>query len=93
MTIGAPVVAYYQVLAILSACVAIIQCYLLVNAFQPADFSTVFFTFPLIILTNIVPVTISGLGVREGAAVLLLPQFGVSGYDGVQQRVSDILHR
>jgi glycosyltransferase 2 family protein len=79
MTIGAPAVAYYQVLALASACVSILQCYLLVNAFQPADFSTVFFTFPLIILTNIVPVTISGLGVREGAAVLLLSGFGISG--------------
>jgi uncharacterized membrane protein YbhN (UPF0104 family) len=79
MTIGAPAVAYYQVLALVSAGVSIIQCFLLVNAFQPADFSTVFFTFPLVILTNIVPVTISGLGVREGAAVLLLSGFGISG--------------
>lgn len=77
MTIGAPAVAYYQFLAILSAGVAIVQCYLLVNAFLPADFDTVFFTFPLIILTNAVPVTVSGLGIREGAAVLLLPQFGI----------------
>jgi glycosyltransferase 2 family protein len=78
MTIGAPALICYQILALLSACISITQCYLLVNAFQPADFGPVFFTFPLVILTNIVPFTISGLGVREGAAVMLLSGFGIA---------------
>jgi glycosyltransferase 2 family protein len=34
-------------------------------------------TFPLVILTNIVPITIAGLGIREGAAILLLGHYHV----------------
>jgi uncharacterized membrane protein YbhN (UPF0104 family) len=41
----------------------------------------VLLTFPLVILTNVVPVTIGGLGVREGAAAFLLSRYGVSSAD------------
>jgi len=34
-------------------------------------------TFPLVILTNVVPLTIAGLGIREGASVLLLGYYHV----------------
>jgi uncharacterized membrane protein YbhN (UPF0104 family) len=37
----------------------------------------VFLTFPLVILTNVMPVTIGGLGIREGAAAWLLSRYGV----------------
>ena len=37
----------------------------------------VFLTFPLVILTNVLPLTIGGLGLREGAAALLLSRYGV----------------
>ena len=37
----------------------------------------VFLTFPLVILTNVLPVTIGGLGIREGAAAWLLSRYGV----------------
>ncbi len=40
-------------------------------------FSAVFFTLPLIILANALPISISGFGVREGASILLLQNFGV----------------
>lgn len=36
-----------------------------------------FLTFPLVILTNVVPLTVAGLGLREGAAVLLLGHYHV----------------
>lgn len=35
-------------------------------------------TFPLVVLTNVVPLTIAGLGIREGASVLLLGHYHVS---------------
>ena len=33
---------------------------------------------PLVTLSNVLPITIAGLGLREGLATLLLPQFGIS---------------
>lgn len=38
----------------------------------------VLLTFPLVILSNVLPITVGGLGVREGLAVLLLGHYGVS---------------
>jgi uncharacterized membrane protein YbhN (UPF0104 family) len=37
----------------------------------------VILTFPLVILTNVLPITIGGLGVREAASAILLSHFGV----------------
>jgi uncharacterized membrane protein YbhN (UPF0104 family) len=37
----------------------------------------VFLTFPLVVLTNVIPLTVSGLGLREGAAAVLLSRYGV----------------
>ena len=34
-------------------------------------------TFPIVILTNVVPITIAGLGIREGTSVLLLSYYHV----------------
>jgi len=58
--------------------VALVQCYFLVSAFEKVDVWIVIFSFPLIILTNVLPITIGGLGVRESAAILLLSRFGVT---------------
>lgn len=54
------------------------QSYLLVNSFEPLTLKIVFLVFPLVVLSNALPVTIGGIGVREGIAALLLSMFGVS---------------
>jgi len=59
--------------------VVIVEFYWLVNNYQSCRFDLVCLSQPLIMLVNIVPVTIAGLGVREGAAVVLLSSFGVAG--------------
>jgi len=59
--------------------VVIVEFYWLVNNYQSCRFDVVCLSQPLIMLVNIVPVTIAGLGVREGAAVVLLSSFGVAG--------------
>jgi len=68
-----------MVISILIFSVTLVQCYLLVIAFHAVDFIVILFSFPLIILTNILPITIAGLGVREGVSVFLLSKFGVPG--------------
>ena len=58
--------------------VALVQFHLLLANYGPVDFAWVLLTQPVIMLINTVPVTVAGLGMREGAAVLLLAPFGVS---------------
>jgi glycosyltransferase 2 family protein len=70
ISLGLTLITFFVVLA---------QCYCLVLAFGPVSPIAILFTFPLAMLTNILPLTISGLGIREGTAVLLLGTFGVPG--------------
>ncbi len=53
------------------------QFYLLLWAFENVDLRVMVICFPLVMLINSLPITMGGLGVREGAAVLFFSQFGV----------------
>jgi hypothetical protein len=54
-----------------------LQFYFLLWAFEDVSLLAMVICFPLVMLVNSVPVTIGGLGIREGAAVLFFSQFGV----------------
>jgi hypothetical protein len=69
----------YLVFTALSFAVVLVQFGLILLSWRAWSFDIVFLTFPLVILTNVLPITVGGLGVREGAAVLLLHHYGVSG--------------
>jgi uncharacterized membrane protein YbhN (UPF0104 family) len=56
----------------------ILQYGLLLNAFEPVSFLAVFSVLPIIVLISNFPITIGGLGLREGVAALMLNSFGVS---------------
>lgn len=49
--------------------------YVLVRALGETNFKAVAFAYPLIMLTNLVPITISGLGIRESTSVMLFTKF------------------
>jgi uncharacterized membrane protein YbhN (UPF0104 family) len=53
------------------------QFYLLLSAFEKANLRVMAICFPLVMLANSLFITVGGLGVREGAAVLLFTRFGV----------------
>jgi uncharacterized protein (TIRG00374 family) len=53
------------------------QFYLLLRAFQDVSMEIMAICFPLVMLVNSLPITMGGLGVREGAAVLFFSQFGI----------------
>lgn len=57
--------------------IVIVEFYWLVANYHHCRLAGIFLSQPLIMLVNIAPVTIAGLGVREGAAVVLLSSFGV----------------
>jgi uncharacterized protein (TIRG00374 family) len=62
---------------LLVSIIDLFQFYLLLNSFTPIPISSVFAVYPIIVLTNIIPLTFMGIGVREGAAMLTLSRFGV----------------
>ena len=57
--------------------VDMVQFTLLINAFTPSSPTAILASYPLIVLINTFPLTISGLGLREGAAAVILSEFGV----------------
>ena len=61
--------------------VVLLQCYFLVKTFYTGavTFNAILFAYPLVIVANILPITIGGLGVREGVAVFTLSLFGIPG--------------
>ncbi len=67
----------YLVLTALSFVVVLVQFGLILLSWRSWSFSVVALTFPLVILTNVLPLTIGGLGIREAAAVVLLGHYGV----------------
>lgn len=71
-------IIYMSVLSILPFAIGILQFYFLVFAFEKISFKSVFLTAPIIALVNLMPITIAGIGVREGSAILLLSNFNVS---------------
>ena len=54
------------------------QFYILINAFSFVSLSAVSAAYPLVILANIVPITIGGVGIREGVSAIVLGRFNVA---------------
>jgi len=74
----APAVKFKQLgFSFLSYGVVIVQFYHLLNHYDHGRLWMVILAQPLIMLTNILPLTIGGLGIREGTAMVLLSSFGV----------------
>jgi len=74
-----PVIATprFAILSVGAMAVELASFFFLLCAFSPTGFSTVLATFPYIVLAGDMPVSFSGVGVREGAAALLLLPHGV----------------
>jgi uncharacterized protein (TIRG00374 family) len=64
-------------LTISSYAICIFEVYLILRAFCNPKLSMVLAVHPLVMVTNILPVTIGGLGLREGASVVLYGRFGI----------------
>ena len=58
-------------LTLLMTVLDIVSLYVLVRALGATNFKAVAFAYPIIMLTNLAPITISGLGVREMTSVKL----------------------
>lgn len=71
------ILATNLLLTLLMTALDIVSLYVLVRALGASDFKAVAVVYPLIMLTNLVPITISGLGVRESASVFLFAKFAI----------------
>ena len=70
---------FFRVLVISFSCfvVSVATSFSLLLSFGDAPLSTALTVFPLTLLTNVLPITIGNLGVREGATIYLLGQYGL----------------
>lgn len=70
-------------LTVVSYLVVLLEAYLLISGFERVLPLVVLWVFPLVMLSNILPVTIGGLGVREGLAAFLFSRFSVAASSAV----------
>jgi len=63
--------------ALVSTSLDLLTFYCLLRALQPVSLVAVLMTFPLMIIVGGLPISISGLGPREGAAAALLARYAV----------------
>jgi glycosyltransferase 2 family protein len=75
---GAPVGAACLLLTLGSFLIVLAQYYVILDAWNKGSFQIVVYCFPMVVLTNAVPLTVAGLGTREGAAILLLGHYNVA---------------
>ena len=58
--------------------IVLFQYWIILRAWHVGGLDVVVYCFPLVVLTNAVPLTVAGLGIREGTAILLLNHFGIA---------------
>jgi hypothetical protein len=76
-TLGSRRIVVLLAISLLYFLVYSTQFYLLLLAFEQVKLRVMAICFPLLMLVNSLPITVGGLGVREGAAVLFFSRFGV----------------
>lgn len=64
-------------ITLFSYIIVLFEALFLVRAFSHTLGKGIFISYPLVMLANLIPITVGGLGVREGTAVLLLGRFGL----------------
>ena len=72
-------ISIFLLFSLLAFSISIIELYFLILAFEIVSFKAVVLSIPLMSLSNILPISIMGLGVREGVAFYLLAKFSVTG--------------
>jgi hypothetical protein len=79
VAVGIPLISTprFALLAVTAMGVELASFFFLLRAFAPTGFTTALATYPYIVLAGDLPVSFSGVGVREGAAALLLSPYAV----------------
>lgn len=69
--------APFTALALLSTAIDMLTFYFLLCAFQPVPLKAVLATFPWIVMAGGLPISVGGIGPREGVAAMLLAHYNV----------------
>ncbi|HZS94493.1 MAG TPA: lysylphosphatidylglycerol synthase transmembrane domain-containing protein [Chloroflexota bacterium] len=80
-SLGSRPTSEFLALTLVAFAVVLLQFGIILLSWHSWSPEIVLLTFPMVILTNVLPLTVGGLGIREGAAALLLAHFGVSAAD------------
>lgn len=64
-------------LTLVSYLLVLLEAFFLLRAFGYSFNLGIFIAYPLVMLANLIPITVGGLGVREGFSILLLSRFGI----------------
>ncbi len=75
--LGVVQVAPFAAWALVSTSFDVLTFFSLLRAFHPATFPTALATFPWIVMASGIPLSLGGLGLREGAAALLLAHYAI----------------
>jgi uncharacterized membrane protein YbhN (UPF0104 family) len=75
--LGTGTILRAEALAVFTFGLVLVEFHALGNAFQEVPFAAAFHVLPLVVLSNLIPLSIAGLGIREGTAVLLFSGYGV----------------
>jgi uncharacterized membrane protein YbhN (UPF0104 family) len=73
--------ALFLALTMLAFAVVMLQYAIILLSWRAWSASVVLLSVPLVILSNVLPITVGGLGVREGVAAFLLARYGVAPSD------------
>jgi len=65
-------------LTLISYIVCVIEVFFILKAFCDINLMDVFKVHPVVMMSNILPVTVGGLGLREGLSVFLYSKFGIA---------------
>jgi len=71
-------VSVVLILSFAAFVLCILQFYFLISAFEKISVLSTFLATPLVTLSSILPVSVMGLGVREGISIVLLAKFSIS---------------
>ena len=69
------------ILTLICYILVLFEASLLLMSFGKSFNPGILIAYPLVMLANLIPITVGGLGIREGFAILLLGRFGIS--DGI----------
>ena len=73
----------FALLSLASTSLDLMLLFFLLRSFHQVEFAIAWATFPWMVMAGSVPVSLNGLGLREGAAALLLTRYGVSPAEAV----------
>ena len=77
-SISARVITQCLLLRTVVSIIDLFQFYILINAFSYVSLSAALAAYPLVIFANILPITIGGVGIREGVSAIILARFNVA---------------